>query len=84
MSEEVKRNRRTGITRLSAKNQVTIPVSVLAETGVRAGDDLRVEAAGPGRIALVRTRDPLEELFGTVGGEVFPDGYLEELRGEWE
>lgn len=83
MTDEVKRSRRAGVTRLSAKNQVTIPVSVLAETGIRAGDDLRVEAAGPGRIALVRARDPLEELFGALGRDVYPDDYLEELRGEW-
>lgn len=84
MAEEVKRTRRAGVTRLSAKNQVTIPVSVLAKTGVKAGDDLRVEAAGPGRIVLVRAKDPLEELFGSVGGDVYPDRYLEELRGEWD
>lgn len=84
MAEKVKRTRRAGVTRLSAKNQVTIPVSVLGETGVHAGDDLRVEAAGPGRIVLVRVKDPLEELFGSVGGDVYPDRYLEELRGEWD
>ena len=84
MTGEVKRNRRDGVTRLSAKNQVTIPVRVLAETGIHAGDDLRVEAAGPGRIALVRARDPLDEVLGAVSSDSYPDRYLEELRGEWD
>lgn len=84
MTGGVKRSRQAGVTRLSAKNQVTIPVRVLAETGIRAGDELRVEAAGPGRITLVRARDPLEELLGALSSDVYPDRYLEELRGEWD
>lgn len=84
MADEVKRSRRPGFTRLSRKNQATIPVAVLAEAGIRAGDELRVEVLGPGRIALTRARDPLEELLGSLGKEVYPEGYLEGLRAEWE
>jgi bifunctional DNA-binding transcriptional regulator/antitoxin component of YhaV-PrlF toxin-antitoxin module len=85
MSEEVKEpERRTRTTRLSSKHQATIPVAVLAEAGVRAGERLRVEALGPGRIVLTRAEDSFEELLGALGDDVYPPGYLEELRGEWE
>jgi bifunctional DNA-binding transcriptional regulator/antitoxin component of YhaV-PrlF toxin-antitoxin module len=69
---------------LSPKHQVTIPVAVLAEAGVQAGERLPVEALGPGRIVLTRADDRLEDLLGALGNDVYPPGYLEELRGEWE
>ena len=85
MSEEVKEpKRRPRTTRLSGKHQATIPVAVLAEAGVRAGERLRVEALGPGRIVLTRAEDSFDELLGALGDDVYPPGYLEELRGEWE
>ncbi|SRR6266511_2857467 len=84
MPDEVKRTRRPGFTRLSRKNQATIPVAVLAEAGIRPGDELRVEVLGPGRISLTRAEDPLDILLGSLGGDVYPEGYLEGLRAEWE
>jgi bifunctional DNA-binding transcriptional regulator/antitoxin component of YhaV-PrlF toxin-antitoxin module len=85
MSDEVKRTRRRpGITRLSRKHQATIPVAVLAEAGIQAGEPLRVEALGPGRIVLTRAEDNLDDLLGALGREVYPEGYLQELRGEWD
>jgi bifunctional DNA-binding transcriptional regulator/antitoxin component of YhaV-PrlF toxin-antitoxin module len=85
MSEEVKRPRgRPRITRLSRKHQATIPVAVLAEAGLQAGEQLRVEALGPGRIILTRADDRLEDLLGVLGSDVYPEGYLQELRAEWD
>jgi bifunctional DNA-binding transcriptional regulator/antitoxin component of YhaV-PrlF toxin-antitoxin module len=85
MDDEVKEpRRRRRTTRLSRKHQATIPVAVLAEAGVKAGEQLRVEALGPGRIVLTRADDSLEDLLGALGDEVYPPGYLEKLRGEWE
>ncbi len=77
-SEIEKRTRRRGTTRLSAKNQATIPVEALR----KAGDELRVEAAGPGRVVLVRTDDVITRYAGSMPG-VYPRGYLERLRLEW-
>jgi len=85
MTDEVKRTRRRpGITRLSRKHQATIPVAVLAEVGLEAGEQLRVEALGPGRIVLTRAVDSFDDLLGALGDDVYPPGYLERLRGEWE
>ncbi len=85
MSDEVKQRRRQpGLTRLSRKHQATIPVAVLAEAGIEAGEPLRVEALGPGRIILTRADERLEDLLGALDDDVYPEGYLRELRAEWD
>ena len=76
------RTRRRGTTRLSAKNQATIPVQALRKAGLRAGDVLRAEADGPGRIVLIRDGDPIRKYAGSLTG-IFRRGDLERLRREW-
>lgn len=44
--------------RISVTNQITIPTGVMTEAGLRTGDQLRVEAAGRGRVLLVRRDEP--------------------------
>jgi hypothetical protein len=51
---------------------------------VKAGEQLRVEALGPGRIVLTRAEDSFDELIGAVGDDVYPPDHLDKLRGEWE
>jgi len=67
---------------ISRKNQVTIPVEALREAGLEPGDDLRVLAAGAGRLELVRAEDLVAEFAGVFDG-VYPPGHLDELRREW-
>jgi bifunctional DNA-binding transcriptional regulator/antitoxin component of YhaV-PrlF toxin-antitoxin module len=78
----VKTRRVRGQTRISAKNQATIPVAALRRAGLKSGDELRVEAAGPGRIVLVRAADAIARHAGRLTG-VYPPGYLAGLRREW-
>jgi bifunctional DNA-binding transcriptional regulator/antitoxin component of YhaV-PrlF toxin-antitoxin module len=82
MKPRVKQRRR-GWTRVSAKNQVTIPVEALQRAGIRTGDRLRAEVRGPGQVMLVRDEDPLETFAGALTG-VYGPGEVDELRDEWD
>jgi bifunctional DNA-binding transcriptional regulator/antitoxin component of YhaV-PrlF toxin-antitoxin module len=68
---------------ISRKNQVTLPVEMLREAGLKPGDDVRIQAVGPGRLELVRIEDLIKEFAGIYDDTVYPPGYLEELRREW-
>jgi bifunctional DNA-binding transcriptional regulator/antitoxin component of YhaV-PrlF toxin-antitoxin module len=70
-----------GMSKLSSKNQVTIPVKVLREAGLEAGEALVIRSVGPGRVEVRRHRDVIDEFAGTLS---YPPGYLDELRDEWE
>lgn len=78
----VKVMRRRGRTRLSTKNQATIPVDALRRAGLRPGDELEVEMVGRGRIVLRRVGDVVARHAGRLTG-VYPKGYLKRLRAEW-
>jgi AbrB family looped-hinge helix DNA binding protein len=78
VKDSAKPPRRRGRTRISSKNQATIPVEALKRAGLKPGDELRVEAAGAGRIVL--TRD--ERHSGSLT-EAYPEDYLARLRAEW-
>jgi bifunctional DNA-binding transcriptional regulator/antitoxin component of YhaV-PrlF toxin-antitoxin module len=74
--------RRRGVTRLSRKNQVTLPVTSLAQARIGPGDELRVEVPGDGRILLVRDRDLLADFSGSLPGLAAATD-LRRLRDEW-
>jgi bifunctional DNA-binding transcriptional regulator/antitoxin component of YhaV-PrlF toxin-antitoxin module len=79
--KEVKKRRR-GFTRISAKHQATIPVQALREAGLKPGDEVRVVAAGRGRLVLERDINLVERHAGTLPG-VYEPGELDQLRDEW-
>lgn len=54
----------------------------MVAAGLRAGDRLRAEAKGRGRVTLVRVEDPIERHAGTLTGVYLP-GELDVLRDEW-
>ena len=68
--------------RISSKNQVTMPVAVMAAAGLAPGDQVRVEVVGPGELVLRRDPGPVAAFAGALTG-VYGPGYLDELRDEW-
>ena len=81
--EEVKRTYRRGRTRISRKQQATIPVEAMRRAVIKPGDELVVQEAGAGRIVLVRADDLLQRHAGSLTG-VYPADYLQQLRDEWK
>jgi bifunctional DNA-binding transcriptional regulator/antitoxin component of YhaV-PrlF toxin-antitoxin module len=69
--------------RISAKNQVTLPVAALEEAGLHAGEQVSVEPAGEGELRLRRATLAFEDAFGALTG-TFPPGYLKQLDAEDE
>jgi AbrB family looped-hinge helix DNA binding protein len=87
MSPNVKNEKtaqRVAQTKVSSKHQVTIPAAAFRGAGLRAGDTLRVEAQGAGRIILTRTGELLDRYSGCLdsGGEL--GERIGRLRAEWQ
>ena len=68
--------------RISSKNQVTIPVASLHESGLRPGDPVIVEAVATGELRVRRAdNDAFDEALGSLTG-VYEPGYLARLDRE--
>jgi bifunctional DNA-binding transcriptional regulator/antitoxin component of YhaV-PrlF toxin-antitoxin module len=73
------------MSRISAKNQITIPIAALRAAGLEPGDDVQVRATGRGHLELVKTDADavIERYAGVFDDSVYPEGYLERQRAEW-
>jgi bifunctional DNA-binding transcriptional regulator/antitoxin component of YhaV-PrlF toxin-antitoxin module len=71
------------MSKLSSKHQVTIPVRVLREAGLAAGDEIVIRSGGRGRIEIERADDLVRRYAGSLPAGTYPAGYLDQLRGEW-
>jgi bifunctional DNA-binding transcriptional regulator/antitoxin component of YhaV-PrlF toxin-antitoxin module len=71
------------MSKLSSKHQVTIPVRILREAGLAAGDEIVIRSSGQGRIEIERADDLVRRYAGSLPAGTYPAGYLDQLRGEW-
>jgi bifunctional DNA-binding transcriptional regulator/antitoxin component of YhaV-PrlF toxin-antitoxin module len=65
--------------RISSKHQVTLPVESLKRAGLRAGDEVAIEAEGADRIVVRRLSRDAERALGVFDG-LYEPGYLDHLR----
>lgn len=76
------KDRRRGATRISSKNQITIPADALRAAGLAPGQRVVARADGPGRVVLQREDDLLIEFSGALTG-IYSADELDRLRSEW-
>ncbi len=76
--------RSAGQTRISAKHQVTIPLSAFVDAGFEVGDAVSAEAIGPGRVVLARQDPLLDEFSGALSTKGELRRTVDRLREEWE
>ncbi len=72
------------MTRITSRYRATIPQAVAEAAGIQPGDELRVEAAGDGRVILIREENPVHAV-AALGKKLdihYPPDYLEKLRAE--
>lgn len=73
------RKGRTTTTRLSAKNQITLPVEIIRKAGFKVGDTINCAVNKEGRIELSPPENPIMSLIG-AGDGIFDDFDLEAER----
>ncbi len=69
------------MSKISTKNQITIPVAALEEAGLHAGGQVVVEALEEGELRVRRGELGFETAFGVLTG-AYPPGYLKQLGRE--
>jgi len=77
MPRDVKRSR------ISSKHQVTIPAAAFRSAGFAAGDFVRVEAAGAGRIVLTKVDDLVDRYSGALDDDGTLRRSIDASRDEW-
>lgn len=81
----VQRAGRTSTSRLSTKNQLTVPVDILRRVGLEAGDEVEfvVNDAGFIQIQVMADAHPVLNLVGAFPG-VFDEFDQERERAAWD
>jgi antitoxin component of MazEF toxin-antitoxin module len=67
--------------RISPTNQITIPVAVLDEARLQAGEAVTVESTGDGELRVRRHRMTFKAALGVLTG-TYSEGYLDALDAE--
>ncbi len=83
-SAAAQRRGRTSTSRISSKNQLTVPVDILRKAGLAEGDDVRFKYLEDGSISVVKAANSNEimQFAGALTG--LYDGFdLNEERNSW-
>jgi bifunctional DNA-binding transcriptional regulator/antitoxin component of YhaV-PrlF toxin-antitoxin module len=72
------------MSRISSKNQVTLPVEELRAAGLAPGDEIRIRATGRGILTVEAPGSLVDRFAGVFDRRVYPEGYLQRLRDEWD
>jgi AbrB family looped-hinge helix DNA binding protein len=79
MADDVKKAR----SRISSKHQVTIPAAAFRRAGLAAGDLVRIEAEGAGRVVLTKVDDLADRYSGALDTDGALRQGVEAQRDEW-
>lgn len=84
--EPAQRAGRTSTSRLSSKNQLTVPVDILRRVGLEVGDEVEFVLNDAGFIEVLRAPSINRDLLKLAGkyGDLFADFDLEAERDSWE
>ncbi len=78
------RKGRTTTTRLSTKNQITLPVDIIRKAGFQVGDTINCRVNENGMIELYAPKNRIMSLFG-VGNGIYDDFDWEKERADaWD
>jgi bifunctional DNA-binding transcriptional regulator/antitoxin component of YhaV-PrlF toxin-antitoxin module len=69
------------VTRVSSKNQITIPVAKLIESGMEAGDRVFVTSDGQGKLRVEKVEDVVTDYSGALSGRI---EMPVDLDAEWD
>jgi bifunctional DNA-binding transcriptional regulator/antitoxin component of YhaV-PrlF toxin-antitoxin module len=69
--------------RVSAKNQVTLPVQAMRAAGLHAGDEVTVRPLGDGEVVVALRGSRVRRHAGIATG-IYREGELDRLRDEWK
>ena len=79
----LQRKGRTTTTRLSSKNQVTIPVEILRKAGFKVGDTINCTVDDEGKVLLTHPENPMLQFAGIATG-VYDNFDLRAERDSWD
>jgi len=87
MNDKVKakktRKGRTTSTRLSSKNQVTLPIDIIRKAGFKVGDTINCTVDEEGQIRLTHPENPMLKFAGIATG-VYDNFDLRAERDSWD
>jgi AbrB family looped-hinge helix DNA binding protein len=70
------------MSKVSSKNQITLPVETMRAAGLHPGDEVTVRPIGDGEIIVAARGSRVRRHAGIANG-IYRDGELDRLRDEW-